>query len=97
MALFDFNKDELLNGIRKALNTVGIILLSLGSLIGLDWLTPELVSEGQESILAAAGGILALIAWITGLKAEKKKTAAIKEEIVNEINHHDNTGQKLHK
>jgi len=38
-----------------------------------------------------------LIAWITGLKAEKKKTAAIKEEIVNEINHHDNTAQKLHK
>ena len=97
MALFDFNKDELLNGIRKALNTIGIIMLSIGSLIGLDWLTPELVSEGQEAILAAAGGILALIAWITGLKAEKKKTQSIKDEIVSEIQYNDNSGHKLHK
>lgn len=81
----NFDKENLLEGIRKALSTIGMILLSLGSLIGLNWLTPELIAEGQEAILAAVGGILALIAWITGLSAEKKKEQRIKEKVLAEI------------
>lgn len=91
------NKEELINGIRKALNTIGIILLSIAGLIGIDWLTPELVSEGQEAIMAAVGGVLALIAWVTGLKAEKKKTEAVKEDILSRITPNQEPTEKLYK
>lgn len=93
----NFDKDQLLEGIRKALNTIGIILMSLGSLIGLNWLTPDLVAEGQEAILAAVGGVLALIAWVTGLRTEKKKTMKIKEELLNELDNSGYESRKLYK